>query len=133
LGSYLTTGDKGMLHDPHLWGREAIAIAEQAEIWDAADPLERACLLYLRFNEQIEAMQPVLRWRVEDLTPWIVQRAAAVAVGVVLDEAAVAAAFEATPTDTNTRHNATVVGWDDVPAGYRQDLQTMAERYGYTR
>jgi hypothetical protein len=95
------------------------------------DPIEDAMGHYVEWNARCERHNGYLRYRIEELDAGFLLRIADL-IGQTVDAAAVARAFEAVPTNFNTRYPLRQLSWSDLPEGSRRDaLRRLAGRYGY--
>ncbi len=95
------------------------------------DPLEAACVTYLRWTELAHEMARGRWWRAETLDPGTVVALAASA-GHTVTHAAATEALASVPTTLNYHGTTLALGWDDLPSGLRGPVRRSAEGYGYS-
>jgi hypothetical protein len=110
-------------HGPYL---RAIQKHDPA-IFSFADPLHRAMMYWIRWNQAAEA-HSCMTYRVEDLDARSLEQLC----GEGLDPEKVAHALASTSRRSNGRKRDENLGWSNIPqSALGTQLRDMAERYGY--
>jgi hypothetical protein len=126
IGSFLGFG---LFHDDRQFGPDGDFMARHFRF--TGDVLGDTMRYYVEWNTRCERSARYLRCRVEDVDHDLLQRIAG-AIGVEVDDRAIARALETVPTNTHSLNNFQTVTWNDVPAGPSKDeLVRIAGRYRY--